>query len=302
LIGSVAAGVLLAVGLFVGITHDSDEEEIADTVAAFALADDPDWCGVATQRYLEETTGLPGVSAYEDCARDVEEGRGRPDQVDVDEIQLHEDGATAVVTYRGGPLDGSSIKIALIEAARGRWMLDHSLALVNLDRDGLREGFAETLNEDPGGLPRAAADCVVAAILRGSDQEIEDILLGSDSTGLILRGLECDRRAYERALLQGMAADGYPPAVGRCAGAAFARRNDRELAEFILDPVAFAETLIGCDREASLSGYPERLAADGLSEPEIDCVMRSLGELSDAQLAQTSVDGTELDRIYGECT
>jgi hypothetical protein len=92
--------VLVAAALvFFLFLKSSDEDEIRDTIETIASDPaDPDACALVTQRFKEEGSGQTGTAADEACRSQTEASGDQPEDVEVDNIQVDGDTATAEVT------------------------------------------------------------------------------------------------------------------------------------------------------------------------------------------------------------
>ena len=90
---------------FTGVARPSDETRIAHNVEAYMTSDDPATCGYATERYLEQATGLPGEAASAACFYPVgPQSETGPRSIEVSEIGVDGDVATAQVGAAIGDL------------------------------------------------------------------------------------------------------------------------------------------------------------------------------------------------------
>jgi hypothetical protein len=130
---------------------------------------------------------------------------------------------------------------------------------------------------------------------------LESTLISADTSAYTKAVIVCDRASYLDTLGSDLAAQGYPDELVACVREKLDRGSDDALVALLDDPVAYTKLALGCDREAVLEAYGGLVESDGASPEAGDCVAAKLGELSDAQIARTSVAGGALEEIYAEC-
>jgi hypothetical protein len=103
--------VIAAVAAFFLFFQSSDEDEIRETIETIASdPSDPDACDLVTQRFKEEGSGQTGIAADEACRSETEASGDQPEDVEVDNIQVDGDTATADVTGE----DGETVTVRLV--------------------------------------------------------------------------------------------------------------------------------------------------------------------------------------------
>ncbi len=127
----------------------SDEEAIEEMVIASVFERGPEAClKYSTVNYLEMTTRREGDAAVEACEESALDPDGEPPtEVEVSEIDVADNSATAVIAFEGSTLDGQNLRVRLIERD-GRWKYYEWLGFADFDAERLilqvgREGMLQ---------------------------------------------------------------------------------------------------------------------------------------------------------------
>jgi ABC-type glycerol-3-phosphate transport system substrate-binding protein len=156
---------------------DDDEDQITEAIEFAATSGDPAACTEAqTLRFTEQTTGQQGAAALKQCRRDAEDDTA--DSVDVSNIEVDGDSATAEGAVSGSFFDGQTVAVALVKQD-DEWKLDELTGFVDLDRDAFVATIEREFRADPE--ERQATSCVVKNLEGLSDQQFEDLFLNSGS-------------------------------------------------------------------------------------------------------------------------
>lgn len=133
-----------------------------------------------TAKFTQQTSGEPGQSAEEavkSCERDAGDDPVA-DEVDVSEIEVDGDTATAQAAVTGSFFNGQTLDIALVKEG-DQWKLDEFKGFVDFDRDALLAGFEEGISSDPDVSPQGR-DYVVEQLQSISDEQLQDFFVESD--------------------------------------------------------------------------------------------------------------------------
>jgi hypothetical protein len=163
-----------------GGDDDSEEEDqITEVIETAATSGSPSVCAeLQTQRWNEQLEGQTGEAALESCR----ENAGDPaDSVEVSNIEVDGDAATAEVAVTGSFLDGSTIDVGLVREGE-QWKLDQLTGFVEFDRAGFEAAFEEEVKSDQE-IPPQAADCIIERFKDFSDQEAQEFLIQPDASG-----------------------------------------------------------------------------------------------------------------------
>ncbi len=176
--------VALTVAFAIGCGDDddssssSDEAEVREAIEHIAGSTEGGDCTTyATQAYLEQTTFKTGDEAIAEC----EAQAGTTAVVEVEDVAIEADTATATVATTEGELEGTTVQVGLIKED-DTWKLDSLNDFVVFDRASYRDGLEERMTED--GNQGQAIECVLANFDEIEDTELEGILLSGDPTQL----------------------------------------------------------------------------------------------------------------------
>jgi len=173
LVALVIAGAVAACG-----GGGSEEDEVVEAVEASATSRNPEDCvRLATQSFLEQTQVLEGADAVAACERDAEEADFLPDSVEVSAVEVHGSKATANAAFNGGPFDGQTLAVALVEAG-GTWKMDEIVGFAEFHRAALLKAMGKGLEKGQGAFDPEVAACLGEEFEELSRGELEEILIG----------------------------------------------------------------------------------------------------------------------------
>jgi hypothetical protein len=189
-----AACLALAVGVAAcgggdGGGGSADEDAITSVIETASTSTDPADCSkLQTDKSLEQTElTFNGETALESCEKDAPDGSTNPDSVDVTDVSVDGDSATADVTFSGGPSDGSTYSLALLKDG-DQWKLDEITDIPELNLDALRAGLAEQVSASDD-VPPDVATCVLDAFNSATEEQVKSLILsGSEDEFLSLIG------------------------------------------------------------------------------------------------------------------
>ena len=167
----------------------SDEDQIAEVIETGATSTDPDDCSkLQTDKSLEQSElTLGDETALEQCEKNAPDGDNNPDSVDVTDIAVDGDTATASAAFTGGPQDGSTYSVALVKED-DQWKLDEVTDIPVFNADSFRSGLEEELTSTED-VPPEIASCITDAFDATSDEDLKALLLsGSEDDFLALVG------------------------------------------------------------------------------------------------------------------
>ncbi|MDQ3728499.1 MAG: hypothetical protein M3355_02805, partial [Actinomycetota bacterium] len=128
------------------ISPPSDALQVEDVLETVSTTSDPSVCEeLMTSAYLEQVTGLSAPFSDEFCEQTIS-SRDAAADVEVMDIEVGEEEATALVSYSGGPLDGSRVAVALVEDD-GDWKIDRRLRFQTLDRPAFEDALRDQLDD-----------------------------------------------------------------------------------------------------------------------------------------------------------
>jgi hypothetical protein len=163
-----------------GDDGNEDEDQITGAIETAATSSEPSVCTeLQTQRFNEQNTGETGNAALQSCRDSA--GEDQAESVDVSNIEIDGDNATADVAVTGSFLDGSTIDVALVKE-NAQWKLDELAGFVEFDREAYEAAFEEEVRSDEE-IPPRAADCIVEGFKGFSDEEAQEFLLSPGEGG-----------------------------------------------------------------------------------------------------------------------
>ena len=243
-----------------------------------------------TQAYLEQVTGLPGDAAVTACLQTASEPALLADGVEVSDVVIDGDDATALVDLRR--LD--ALRRDRSRSRSSRWTASGSSTSASPSRASTARRSAPACARPsprrPRTSPEEGADCAADRILALSKAGLESTLISSDTSAYAKAIIVCDRASYLDSLVADLTDTGYSEELAACVRDELDRGSDDALVALLDDPVAYTEIAIGCDRDAVLRAYGDLVVADGAGEEAGRCVVAHLGELSDNEIARTSVE------------
>ena len=155
----------------------ADEDQITAAITRAATSGDPAACTEAQTVKFDEQTNEPakGQAAVRQCEKTAKDTAA--EKVEITDIQVDGDTATAKAKATGSIFDGQTLDIALVKE-NGQWKLDEFKGFEDFNRDAMINAFKTQLSSQ-GGSPQAV-NCVIQQFQAASDQDIEAMFTGSD--------------------------------------------------------------------------------------------------------------------------
>jgi hypothetical protein len=158
--------------------NSADEDQITAAINAAATSGDPSACTkYQTVRFDEQTSNGTGEAAVRSCEKDAQNSVA--DKVDVTDISVSGDTATAKAAVTGSIFDGQTLDIALVKQG-GQWKLDQFKGFANFDKAAFIAAFPQQLQNEPGATPQAI-DCIRTQLQQASEQQIEQTFTSSSN-------------------------------------------------------------------------------------------------------------------------
>jgi len=181
---TLSALVVAALGIAGCGEEDGQEaEDIGQVVAESVRSDDPASCTeLATPRFIEQTQFATGRRATAACRRETGDPSDDPGSVEVSDVEVDGDRATADVAFEGSVFDGSVVTVALVREEE-RWKLDRLEDIPEFDRQAFEEAFVEQAQHS-GELNARQGDCVIEQFGGLSDDDMKELLLSGDKARL----------------------------------------------------------------------------------------------------------------------
>src|SRR5919106_2974519 len=126
---------------------DSDEARIHAVLERAFVSFDADACTeILTPRALEQVEFSDSEDALESCVDGADDPDDNAEAIEVPDLEVSGDDATAIVTPQGGSIDGASIGLELVD--RDGWRIDRIASLEVLDRERFLEASMREIVED----------------------------------------------------------------------------------------------------------------------------------------------------------
>jgi hypothetical protein len=159
--------------------NSDDEDQITDAITRAATSGDPAACTEdQTLRFTQQTSG-GGSDAVKSCEKDAADSAS--DSVEVSNIKVDGDTATAEAKLTGGFVDGQTVDISLVKDG-DQWKLDQLTGFADFDREAFAKSLLAEVTKDPSATAQALA-CLKVQIDKASDESLEQILLSSNGGG-----------------------------------------------------------------------------------------------------------------------
>lgn len=171
-------------------SSESEEDKITSAIENAATGSDPAVCTEdQTAAFLEQTSGSEGKQAVEECEEEAEAGENA-ESVEVSEVEIEGEGATATVAITGSTLDGQTLVVGLAKE-EGDWKLNEAVEFKSFDREALIAQFEKKLGEQKE-IKAEIAECIGEGIEEDGDEELEGLFLEGPA-GIVEIAEECTR-------------------------------------------------------------------------------------------------------------
>ena len=294
-----AIGVLvLVVGSFVvhRVFFPSDERRIERTIEQFATSSNPSLCDEkATDAYLEQSTGAEPPFADEICEVESEPAT---DSVDVSEVSVDGDSATALVAYSGGYFDGAESELRLVEED-GVWKVDRRLSIAHLDRTAFRSAYRESFREF--GSPDERVRCAMSREAELSDADVRRSVLEQSGAVFTRIAVACDRPGVEREVRGSLAHGGLSSAGAACVDRRLATVGAARLARMQVDLPIYGRLVTDCDRDAVVRFTRRESIAGGDDTEETACLVSALRALPPVRQFRLTYEDDRYEALYDRC-
>lgn len=162
----------------------ADDADITEAIEQAATSDTVERCTeFQTQAFTEQTEFASGEQAVTACEQSAGSGQVAGDSVEVENIEVDGDSATADVTFVGAQLDRQQIAISLVKQG-GQWKLDNLDEFTSFDKTAFVNALVESAGAS-GDVPEQVLACIENAVNDASDEEIETAYLSGDETQLV---------------------------------------------------------------------------------------------------------------------
>jgi hypothetical protein len=161
----------------------SDGDKITDVITQTATTTSKENCTqLETQRFVEQSTFETGPAAIKSC--ETQDSGSNADSVDVSNVQVSGDNATADVAVKGSTFDGQTLKISLVKDG-DQWKMEHIDDFVNFDQQALAEGLKKSLTEGANPLSASQAACFASGFENASPSAAKLVILSGKPAALV---------------------------------------------------------------------------------------------------------------------
>jgi len=168
---------MVSVGVAACGGGESDEDKITSMIEGAATSTDPATCKEdQTTAFVEQTQGLEGQEGLEECEEQTEEGKGNPESVGVEEVEVEGEEGTAAVAFHGGSYDGQTLVVNVVEEG-GDWKLNEIEEFKVFNAEKLLAAFAARFEEEAQTIEPELAECVLEGLEEFSEPELEEVAI-----------------------------------------------------------------------------------------------------------------------------
>jgi ABC-type glycerol-3-phosphate transport system substrate-binding protein len=186
---------LVLLGLVLGLAAcgggESDEDKIVSTIETSATSTDPAVCKeTQTLQFMEQTSSGSGKEAEKECEEEAKSGEDNPDAVNVSQVEVEGEKASANVEFEGGNFDGQTVEVALVEEG-GDWKLNELTGFAKFDAARFVGALAQQLEEEPEIEPRVAG-CIVEGLEEAPKQQLEQLVIENNTQPIVELAESCE--------------------------------------------------------------------------------------------------------------
>lgn len=172
---------------------ESDEAKITSMIERSATSTDPANCKeTQTLAFMEQTSGGSGKEAEKECEEETKNGEDNPKAVNVSEVEVSGDKATANVEFEGGNFNGQTVEVALVKE-EGDWKLNELTGFAKFDPTQLVAALAKKLEEEPEIEPQVAG-CIVEGLEEAPKEELENLVVENNTQPVVELAESCEGR------------------------------------------------------------------------------------------------------------
>jgi hypothetical protein len=164
-----------------------DESSIETAIEEDATTSSPSKCTkYVTVAFNEQQSGLSGAKATKQC--EEEAGEEPAESVDVSEIEVEGESATAEAAVTGSSLDSQTLELEMVKEG-GDWKINQALAFAKFDAKALGENLEVGL-EKSGEVEPAEIKCLGEGVAELSQSEAEELAFEASLAPLEKLGCE----------------------------------------------------------------------------------------------------------------
>lgn len=187
----IAAVLTPALALGCGSSEPDDETDVVEVVREALTTPDPAWCReLVTQRFLDQLESAEGAAARRECERDTAIYE-TPRSVAITTIEVRDDTARVRAAVHGGDDDGATWGLALVRSDSD-WRIDR-ITDAEFDFERFLRATRRYLVRPPGGYTEREADCVLRAMRKRGEADLERAIVAGDDRTLDAPHVRCLR-------------------------------------------------------------------------------------------------------------
>jgi hypothetical protein len=157
-----------------------EEAAIEEAVEKAATTNDPSKCTeLQTQAFNEQEKATSGKEATEICEEEAEQQESPAETVDVSNIKVDGETATAQAEVHGSALNGQTVELELVNED-GNWKLNEFVEFAKFDAKTLGESFEKEFTAAEGEVSPGLAKCISEGIGKLSQEEAEAVAFEGD--------------------------------------------------------------------------------------------------------------------------
>ena len=154
-----------------------EESKIEEVIEGSATSTDPSKCKeLQTALFNETETEKKGAEATKACEEEAKENNA--ESVEVSNVKVNGESATAEVELEGNGLSGQGVEVEVVEEG-GDWKLNKLLGFTKFDASALGEALEEEFAKEEGISPKLAK-CVSEGVTELSQSEAESMVFEKD--------------------------------------------------------------------------------------------------------------------------
>jgi predicted small secreted protein len=163
----------LALAACGGSSGGGEDAKVEEAIEESATSTDPSKCTeLQTALFNETETDQKGAEATKACEEEAKEND--TESVNVSNVSVNGEKATAEVEVEGSGLNGQGVELELVEED-GNWKLNKLLGFTNFDAAALGEALEEELAKQEGVDPKLAK-CVSEGVAGISQSDAESMV------------------------------------------------------------------------------------------------------------------------------
>jgi hypothetical protein len=160
-----------------------DEAAIENTIEEAATSTDPSKCTeFQTEAFNQQDHGVPAKEATKACEEAAEGTETPAESVNVSDIKVNGETATADAEIQGSPLNSQTVEVELAKEG-GDWKLDKFTGFAKYDAKGLAAAFEEEVGKQEGITP-GLAKCLAEGIAKMPQAEAEELAFEGSTDGI----------------------------------------------------------------------------------------------------------------------